>query len=521
MKPVASAVAYHERTKHHPNRYAASLGYMDWATQPDPFRRYEGATLQRLPLVLDAPTPGYDLLFVPGALPAAALDDTSLSALLQFSLGLAAWKSIGTDRWALRCNASSGNLHPTEAYLVLPPQEGSRTRVAHYAPKEHALELLAECDTGFWETLPEGSFLLLLNAVLWREAWKYGERAFRYCQLDAGHARRAVEVSAAMLGWEVTRLDADAATLACISGADRHERFVAGEEESADMALLITPRPVEALPDLDSLMDALPRDYAGSAKTLSPSHHPWEAITHVEAATREGGSGPSYRFAPSQRRSAMEAGEVVLRRRSAQAMDFGRTAITQAAFDTLMASVQPETPEQTPVHFVLFIHDVEGLERGLYLMARNPGRLEALRSATRSDFLWSDCGGGLYLLEAGDFRNQARFISCSQDIAADSAFSLGMLCEFDDQLQTYGARRYRELFVECGAIGQQLYLEATALQLSATGIGCFLDDVLHRMLGLEGTRFQSLYHFTIGRAIVDMRLSTLPPYYHLGVRGTA
>ena len=32
------------------NQYARSLGYMDWANQPDPFRRYEGAPLIRLPL---------------------------------------------------------------------------------------------------------------------------------------------------------------------------------------------------------------------------------------------------------------------------------------------------------------------------------------------------------------------------------------------------------------------------------------------------------------------------------------
>jgi hypothetical protein len=43
-------VAYHERTKHNVHRYAASLGYMDWATQPDPFRRYAGADIVRLPL---------------------------------------------------------------------------------------------------------------------------------------------------------------------------------------------------------------------------------------------------------------------------------------------------------------------------------------------------------------------------------------------------------------------------------------------------------------------------------------
>ena len=34
-------LAYHERTKHRPFRFAAALGYMDWDTQPDPFRRFE------------------------------------------------------------------------------------------------------------------------------------------------------------------------------------------------------------------------------------------------------------------------------------------------------------------------------------------------------------------------------------------------------------------------------------------------------------------------------------------------
>ena len=48
--PEEGVVAYHQRTKHHFQRYAAAQGYMDWATQPDPFRRYAGADLVRLPL---------------------------------------------------------------------------------------------------------------------------------------------------------------------------------------------------------------------------------------------------------------------------------------------------------------------------------------------------------------------------------------------------------------------------------------------------------------------------------------
>ena len=40
------------------------------------------------------------------------------------ALGLAAWKVIPGDRWALRCNPSSGNLHPTEGYVALGPEAG-------------------------------------------------------------------------------------------------------------------------------------------------------------------------------------------------------------------------------------------------------------------------------------------------------------------------------------------------------------------------------------------------------------
>jgi hypothetical protein len=64
-------------------------------------------------------------------------------------------------------------------------------------------------------------------------------------------------------------------------------------------------------------------------------------------------------------------------------------------------------------------------------------------------------------------------------------------------------------------IGQVLYLEAEAADVSATGIGCYFDDAVHELLGIGDTRLQSLYHFTVGGALVDNRLVTTPPYSHL------
>ena len=64
-------------------------------------------------------------------------------------------------------------------------------------------------------------------------------------------------------------------------------------------------------------------------------------------------------------------------------------------------------------------------------------------------------------------------------------------------------------------IGQILYLAAEAYGLCGTGIGCFFDDAVHEILGLEDKRYQSLYHFTIGRPVEDPRLTTYPAYCHL------
>ena len=58
-----------------------------------------------------------------------------------------------------------------------------------------------------------------------------------------------------------------------------------------------------------------------------------------------------------------------------------------------------------------------------------------------------------------EFRLQAgvRF-SCHQDVAADGAFSLGMLARFEPVLRARGAAAYRELFWETVMIGKALYL---------------------------------------------------------------
>src|SRR5688500_4917065 len=78
VDPLPPVLDYPRRTVHHPHRYARSLGYMDWDTQPDPFRRFEGAPRHALPLAPAGPEPRYEPAFREGGLPARPLDLASV-----------------------------------------------------------------------------------------------------------------------------------------------------------------------------------------------------------------------------------------------------------------------------------------------------------------------------------------------------------------------------------------------------------------------------------------------------------
>src|SRR5213594_4013120 len=171
--PIDRVIRYHIQTKHHFNRYARALGYLDWANQPDPFRRFEGAPLITLPLFKpdeEPVSPPYDAIYHAGVVPYQPVNIRTLSRFFEFALALSAWKKAGESEWALRSNPSSGNLHPTEGYIVLPQFDGLNLKpgLYHYAPKEHGLELRAEFAleqvARLLAPFPSGAFLFGLTS---------------------------------------------------------------------------------------------------------------------------------------------------------------------------------------------------------------------------------------------------------------------------------------------------------------------------------------------------------------------
>jgi len=522
VNALDAVYTYHDGTKHHFHRFARSLGYLDWASQPNPFRSFPGA-------------------------PQTAIRDPqfTIGSVLRHALGLSAWKQFGASRWSLRVNPSSGNLHPTEAYVVSRRRaEGasaSQAGVFHYAADRHALEERCAFDGEAWRAAVDdpSAWLVALTSVHWREAWKYGERAFRYCQHDLGHAIAAVRFAAALHGLQARLLpDWSQAEIAALAGIDRDDDYVEAEREEPGCLLAIGPESAintqSAVRHPPSLIAAVRAGrWSGRASQLSDDHVQWTFIDEIAEATRDSGRAsvtsvssvppapptPPAPPAPPGPAAPYPAA-LLLQRRSAVALD-GASTIGRDGFLAMLARTMPgRTPPfdaiwwDPRIHFVLFVHRVDDLDPGLYALARDASVLPRLRAACGREFLWEPASDTmpLVVLARGDCRALARRVSCDQDIAADGFFSLGMLADFDASLQALGPSFYRHLFWESGLVGQVLYLEAEAAGARATGIGCFYDDPVHDVLGLRGHAFQSLYHFTIGMPIEDTRLTTEPGY---------
>ena len=560
---VTETLLYHEQTKHHFHRYARSLGFLDWANQPNPFRFYEGVTPVRLPLLQKDPASEHLALYERSRNAFQDFTRETIGAFLELSLGLSAWKSIPGSTWALRMNPSSGNLHPTEAHLILPALPGVTAGVFHYNSYLHALEPRSEVPETLWQRITEhlhaDGFLVTLTSIFWREAWKYGERAFRYCQHDAGHALAALSFSANLLGWKVTWLNAvsdeEIARLLGFNQAQgpefelEHPELLCLVHRSGEQRIS-RDLPREIVSEFSGL------EFQGTPNQLSEDHVDWEIIARVAEATAKkppgegteptasGGSfgnlvgrvpsrgaiGIFERAADTTRtsysptaQSGIPAAQIIRQRRSAVAFD-GVSRLTKDQFCAMLDKTLPREAcapfdlglTVACVHLLLFVHRVTGLEPGLYFLLRAERDLPALQQKCHRHFLWRrvDEALPLYLLQAGDFQSIATSVSCHQSIAGDGAFSLGMIARFREELEA-APYRYRHLFWETGVIGQVLYLEAEAQGVRATGIGCFFDDPVHELKGLPDDAFQSLYHFTVGGPREDARLATRAAYHHL------
>ena len=538
MSDLKNIFQYHNNSKHGYYSFAPGPGYLDWASQPDPFRKYEGADIVHLKKIPQTERPFFAEALQDSSFEASQVNFDSISQLFYDSLAISAWKSYQGTKWALRVNPSSGNLHPTESYLISGPIRGLANFpiISHYSPLSHSLEIRANFPDEVWKKmvkgLPSDAIFIGLSSIYWREAWKYGLRAFRYCHHDLGHALAAINFSCACLGWRATLANhLSTKDLECILGLVQTNE---NEIEVPDCLIAIIPNQDLSNFNINEPINAddfLKLTWHGTPNILSSDHVEWTGIQEVS----ENCEKPFTESYPNLDidlehlpnlldNDTFSLQKAIHQRRSAVSMD-RKTRIDRTTFYQFLIKATPQLnpiPFQSfswepQVHLGLFVHRVNDLPAGLYFLLRNKNHLEELKEKFKSKFLWEKPEAcpedlGLFLLEQGDYLGASKSVSCGQDIAGDGCFSLGMISAFEKPLTQYGSWFYPRLFWECGAIGQVLYLQAEVSGIRSTGIGCFFDDQVHDIFGIKDMSYQTLYHFTVGGPVEDTRLTTLPPY---------
>jgi SagB-type dehydrogenase family enzyme len=488
---------YHEATKHSVESLRRARHVLDWTNIPKPFRYYEGVPVLDLPADPPAPEiPAFDVL--QGASGTTPVVDGSafLSQLLFYSAAISASKRVPStgEKYALRVNPSSGNLHPTEFHFLARGLKGWPDGLYHYDSSRHMAEQRGRGDFATKPASGSAPIVFVLTSIVWREAWKYGERAYRYCLHDIGHAWQALALSARAIGCEHIAVghfvDDDVARMFHLHSDEWPMLIVSLHGESIPVRQADTGKTVW---------------FGGKANQLSKETIVHPLIDRIHSATKRSCSGSSGTSStesastgsgeiklPSPASSTRSFGEVARMRRSA--LDFlgGKRSMSLAELSAILAiAAQPLSADFAGTRFIqlyLYAHRVDGLQPGVYRF-------------------WSECAE-LEKVRSGDQRVAAAGLSLGQDLAGNACVAFSMVGDLEGAARSYGDRGYRYAHFEAGAIGHRLYLAAEALGLGATGIGAFHDDEVHHHLNLVPNQGQVVYHFAIGYPVPDPRVST-------------
>ena len=528
---------YHQFTKHTVQSLNRAPHMLDWANMPDPFRHYDGAPLLDLPADPPAPEiPAFDLLA--GARGATHLTGPEFFSQLMFhTAAISASKRVPSGyRYALRVNPSSGNLHPTEFHFFAQGLLQWPDGLYHYRPSSHMAEQRAAGNPPIPVAASSAPLVFVLTSIAWREAWKYGNRAYRYCLLDMGHAWQALALAARAMGCDsfaVGHFPDDEVAQSCRLHADewpllivkvsggagpRPENFsspaTAGNTTwSEGCANELSPQPVDCpvvFPMIDAihaatkLLQAPPlRVGIGAGKSGTVPSGVIDSLMVRGSSSAAGGLSPRFSAGvtlPPPASSTRPFGDVARARRSALDFRGGPQSISLAQLSALLAvtgcpdyaePLDADFASQRLISLYLYAHRVDGIDPGVYRywpdhVSLQPGSLEQIRS--------------------GDQRVAAAGLSLGQDLAGNACVAFSMIADLDRAANTHGDRGYRYAHFEAGAIGHRLYLAAEALGLGATGIGAFFDDQVHRYLHLAPEQGQVVYHFAIGYPVDDSRL---------------
>lgn len=421
---------YHVATKHSYNSVRTNPNRIAWEDQPVTYKNYP-KIYKKYKLDLEVAEDNF----------------------LYHIAGLTAKKSYPSGEYYLRINPSAGALYPNELYFQVRGVEGKEDGIYHYEVCNASLTLLESINEaegiepylGFSTAMC--GYLFLVSTVYYRSSWKYKNRAFRYCLLDAGHLLGSLESAALLKPHDVQMVyNIEREKLNRMFGFEKREWFLAG----ASMAVPMQGTEVEAIEFALPYVDGS-RSFEQN-KIIEQAYHE----TMDQEVCKRQIKAPKFTY------NTTKLQETLFHRRSQRGFNEG--AITKGQFSYILEMIeQPilsDCDEEVNVYVV--VNRVLDMPLGLYK-------------------------NGAYL-KYGDFAQKAGYLSLEQySLSRQGAVAFFL---------TSKAKNYQALYQKAGIIGQRLYVVAQYMQIGCSGIGAYYDDEVNDFVSNDE---MVLYALAIGK----------------------
>ena len=421
---------YHATTKHSYNSVRTNGNTIAWEDQPSTYKNYPNSYKKVK----------FDL-------------EEAEDNFLYHIAGLTEKRTYPSGEYYLRINPSAGALYPNELYFQVRGVEGKENGIYHYEVSSSSLTLLQSIKEeeglepyfGFKAAMK--GYLFLVSAIYYRSSWKYKNRAFRYCLLDAGHLLGSIEAAALLKPHAVQMIyNINREKLNSMFGFEEREWFLAG----ASMAVPMKDTKVKAI--------EFELPYIDGSRSFEKN----EIIEEAYHETRQLEACKKQIKAPKFTYNKTKLQETLFNRRSQRGFNEG--AITKGQFNYIIESIHEpilsDCDEEVSVYVV--VNRVLDMPLGLYK-------------------------DGKYI-NYGDFARKAGYLSLEQYLLSQQGAVAFFL--------TSKAKNYQALYQKAGIIGQRLYVAAQYMQIGCSGIGAYYDDEVNDFLENDE---MVLYALAIGK----------------------
>lgn len=496
---LITASHYHRLTSY--DRHRMSGHSLDWANQPSVYKTYDQIETVNLP-----ENPPWPEAFLSHILKDPTLGKThfplskeDLSQILLLTSSLTA-KALSNDGpFYYRSVASAGALYPTELYLHTTGLPDVKEGLYHYSIAPPGLVPLREGNfsfflqqTGQWAKGVYPGLSFIFSAIIFRSAWKYRDRAFRYHLLDTGHLLENLLLVLRSRHLPVSlTYDFDDQAL---------NRFLGLDQTLENVLVLVTIPEASSENKKEALNIPDLADHIKRACRVAREERPYPLIQTIVEQGQEiylektppgpppdplpaqpGGWEPV--MAPHGWPEKISYAEAVFTRRSKR--NFIPKPLPSGTFRSILEGLSvelpgtSEQPERANAFFSLGLltEKVEGFRPGLYALHRKTQQIG--------------------LVKEGHFLKPMARVCLEQMWLANAAFHLLFLSDIEALEQVWGPRGYRYALLSAGRLGERLYILSAGLGLGCCGIGAFYDQEAADLLGLDGAN-RLLYLVSVG-----------------------